>query len=233
MEPRERFTRFGPTRFGDAELLSLIIGAGAPAMAAVARTLLARFGDLSALADADVSELTQVPGLGPARAVQLLAAMEVGKRSMLPTLHKPQVRSAAEAYELLYAQLSGRPQEMLYAIYLNRRKAVLAVRQLTVGNDAHTIVDPRQVYRRAVRSNAAAVIVAHNHPSGDAEPSAQDLAVTRRLAEAGAVVGVELLDHLIIGAGCYTSLADRGLFRPFSPTPPVIRSAQRGVSGLR
>lgn len=223
MHPRERYARYGPTRFGDAELLALVFGAGTPPTADLARGLLDRFGNLSRLAAADVAELTQIEGVGPARAVQLLAALQAGRRSLMPDIQQPLIRSAEDAYAQLYAEMSGQPSEMLFAIYLNRRRAALGVHRLTLGNESHTIVDPRQVYRRAVRVGAAGVIVAHNHPSGDAEPSAQDLAITRRLAEAGALLGISLVDHLIIGAGYYVSLAERGLFRMTPMTPTLMR----------
>jgi len=225
LQPRERHPRFGAPHLGGTGLLTLVLGTSGQTgrEATISQTLLERFGSLAEVANADISELRQVPGIGPSRAVRLSAALQLGRRSLRPDQEQPLIQSALDAYEQLYAELGGRGREMLYALYLNRRKALVGARLLTAGNEAHTIVDPRQVFRPAVRSGACAVIVAHNHPSGDPSPSAQDLAVTRRLAEAGALLGIELLDHLIIGAGTYTSLAEQGLLRSRSYTPSLIR----------
>ncbi len=219
MQPRERFTLQGPGVFGDDELLALIIGTGSRHHRPldIARCLLEAFGSLAGLADAEIGELTPLPGLGPARAVQLKAALIAGRRSLLSEESRPLIQSADDAWRQLYPHLAGRPREALAALYLSHSHRLLALRILTTGSDRHTIVDPRQVYRAAVRAEAAGVIIAHNHPSGDPTASRPDLSVTRRLAEAGVVIGVELLDHLILGAGRYVSLAEQGLLaRPAS-----------------
>ena len=224
MGARERFVRFGPDRLGDSELLALVMGAGEGASAATARALLAHFGDLSVLATAQPVDLTALPGLGRARAVQVLAALQAGRRSLLPSQRQPLILTPADAHAEVYARLSGRREEVLCAMYLNRRRALLETAELTVGNDAHTIVDPRQVYARALRAGAAGVIVAHNHPSGEPEPSAEDLMVTRRLADAGALLGVPLLDHIVVGAGRFVSLHERGLLVRAHALPPIMRA---------
>ena len=213
MQPRERFTLQGPGVFGDDELLALIIGTGSKdhRPIGIARCLLETFGSLAGIADAEIGEITVLPGLGPARAVQLKAALIAGRRSLLSEESRPLIQSADDAWRQLYPHLAGQPCESLAALYLSHSHRLLALRVLTTGSDRHTIVDPRQVYRAAVRAEAAGVIIAHNHPSGDPTASRPDISVTRRLAEAGAVIGVELLDHLILGAGRYVSLAEQGL----------------------
>ena len=217
MRPRERFARHGPDGFGDDELLALIIGTGSGRLRAIdiARSLLTAFGGLSGLTGASVAEVEAVPGIGLARAVQLLAGLRVGRRALLDQQTRPLVASTQDAWQQLAPLISGQPQERLAALYISHSRRLLAARVLTQGNDLHTIVDPRQIFRPAIRCGATGVILAHNHPGGAPLPSAADLTVTRRLAEAGIVVGVELLDHLILGGGGYTSLAEQGvLVRP-------------------
>ena len=137
-----------------------------------------------------------------------------------PRTRPPVVRSPADVYDLLAADMAHLPTEELHGLYLDRRQRLLHRRQLTRGNDRFTIVDPRMVYRVAVELGAASVIVAHNHPSGDPTPSSADAEVTRRLAEAGALLGVPLLDHVVIAAEGHASLAETGLLERWS-SPPV------------
>lgn len=213
MRPREQYTLYGPERFTDEELLALIIGLGSAGRSSreLAAALLGRFGALPAVAEAPVEALRQVPGIGPARAVRLHAALQAGRRAARGVgSASPQVRGAEDAWLLLRPGLEGLEQEELHALYLDRRQQVLALRPLTRGSDGATIVEPRQVFRPAVQCGATSVIVAHNHPSGDPSPSAEDLAATRRLASAGQILGISLMDHLILGRGCYLSLRAEG-----------------------
>jgi len=213
LRPRERYRHEGPARFGDAELLALVIGTGTAGRTAleIGAALLSRFGGLPALADAQVAELQCQPGLGLARAVRVHAALELGRRTLLAAGDPVQpVRSPAEAHDHLGPALRALPDEELHALYLDRRHRPCARRMLTRGSDGFTVVDPRQVFRAAVRLGASAVVLAHNHPSGDPTPSAQDREVTRRVAAAGRILGIPLLDHLVVGNGGYVSLAERG-----------------------
>lgn len=218
---KRRCALLGPERLADAELLALILNQ--PGLD-VPMALLDTHGDLASLSASSAAVLQQTPGVGPARAVQLVAALEAGRRALYSHTPRPNILTAADAFAVLYPEAGARPHEALWALYLNRRKALLAIRRLTVGSDAHTIVDPRQVLRPAVQLGAAALIVAHNHPSGDPDPSAQDIAVTRRLVQAASVVGVEVLDHLILGTGCYVSLAERRLIDATPVAPTLFRS---------
>ena len=212
MRLRERFARHGPAGLGDDALLALIIGTGSGQHKPLdtARRLLATFGSLSDIAAVEVAALTAQPGIGLARAVQLKASLEAGRRALLDTAERPELHSAADAYHHLRPLLAGQQREHLAALYVSHGRRLLAARILTIGNAQHTIVDPRQVYRPAIQLGAAGVIISHNHPSGDPTPSAADLAVTRRLVEVGVLVGIELLDHLIIGTARYVSLAAQG-----------------------
>lgn len=214
MGPREDYLLSVPEHFDDVGLLALILTTGAtgrPARA-IAQDALLRFGDLAGLAQAPVSALQGVPGLGPARAVQLHAALAAGRRSLSRTTpDSAPIGDPEQAARALRPGLVGLDHEELHALYLDSRHRLVARRTLSVGTDAHTIVDPRQVFRPAVQCGAPKVIVAHNHPSGDCRPSEADRDVTRRLVEAGRVLGVELLDHLIVTDAATTSLAAEGL----------------------
>ena len=213
MRHRERYALFGPEHFDDAELLALIIGLGCAGKTAgeLAATLITRFGSLAQLCNAPVSALEQVSGIGPARAVRLHAALHAGQRVARAQRREPAIiRCPEDAWHLVRPNLEALETEELHALYLSSRRAVIALRPLTRGSDQTTIVDPRQVFRPAVQCGAASVIVAHNHPSGDPTPSAADISATHRLAAAGRVLGIELVDHLILGAGTFTSLGRMG-----------------------
>lgn len=212
MQARERYAARGPQGFGEIEMLALVLGTGLPGRSAheVAASLLAHAGSLAALADLPVQALTRVPGLGLARAVRVHAAVQLGRRSLEAPWPDAAVTTPEAAAALLAPDLRGRADEELHALYLDRRRRPVAQRALTRGSDAFTVVDPRQVFRVAVRLAASGVILAHNHPSGDATPSAQDIDVTERVARAGRVLGIPLLDHLVVGREV-VSMAERGL----------------------
>ena len=220
MNLRTRCARFGAHTLADAELLALLLGQ--PTLD-VPLSLLSTFGGLRQLNEAGPAALRHAPGVGSKRSLSLSVAIELGRRAMRQGAQTPAVLGAEDAYRLLYPEMAARGRESLWALYLSRRRTLLSQRCLTTGNDAHTIVDPRQVLRPAVQLGAAAVIVAHNHPSGAPEPSPQDILVTRRLLGAAEIVGVEVLDHIIIGAGCYVSLAERRLLVPTRAHPTMMQ----------
>lgn len=223
MGRRERYRIEGPGGFGDAELVALILGAGVAGHSAlqIAAGLLDRFGGLEGLLRRQPHELTAVVGIGLERAVRLHAALEAGRRALrTPQLPSEPVRTPTAAYQLLEPQLRGLVDEELHGLFLDRRRRPLARRLLTRGSDAFTVVDPRQVFRVAVGVGASSLILAHNHPSGDPEPSAQDHEVTHQVARAGRILGIQLVDHLVIGAGAFRSLAEAGVLSPWAPTSP-------------
>lgn len=224
MQPRERYTHHGPDHFGDAELIALILGTGTPQrkVGEIAASLLARYESLEGLARAHPQGLAEEPGVGPVRAIRLHAALTAGRRSLrnaTPSLDA--VDSSAAAWAHLGPGLDSKQDEELHALFLDRRLMPLAKRALTHGSDAYTVVDPRQIYREAVRLGASALVLAHNHPSGDPTPSPQDLEVTERVARAGAVLGITLVDHLICGKERWNSLRDSGHYSPPTRTGPV------------
>lgn len=213
MKLRERYSLHGPEGVGDADLVALVLETGCSGRSAsiIAEDLLGVVGGMEGLAQSPVQALERVRGMGPARAVRLHAACAMGRRILVRQDSPPQVLSVQDAVRLFQPRLGGLAEEELHAIFLNRRNGLLAYRCLTRGNDGHTIVDPRQVFRHALLVGSQAVIVAHNHPSGDPTPSAADVEVSTRLASAGRLLGVDLLDHLIISGPLHRSLRESGL----------------------
>ena len=212
MRLRETYLHTGPRELGDPELLALVLGTGTRGETAldVARSLIDRFGDLGGVLGAEPQQLGDVRGVGMARAVRIHAALQLGRRALGRRVDRPVIRSAGDAHAALEMGLVGLADEELHGLFLDRRRAVLGQRVLTRGCHAFTIVDPRQIFRVALQLGASAVILAHNHPSDDPTPSEQDVDVTARVARAGRVLGVPLLDHLVVARGAWVSLAQRG-----------------------
>jgi DNA repair protein RadC len=233
MRSRERYATDGGAEFGVHELVALVLGTGTASRSVleVAGALIDQFGGYRALSRAQVQELAAVHGVGLARAVRLHAAFELGRRALaVPEEHDRPVTGPADACAWLGPGLRGLVVEELHALYLDRRGRPLGRRMLTRGSDAFTVVDPRQVFRPAVALGAAGVVIAHNHPSGDPTPSPQDRDVTRRVAAAGRVLGVPLVDHLVIADDGVVSLAELGLLERW-PAPQI--ACTQDVLGVR
>lgn len=210
--PRQRLFRHGPRALAMTELVTLVLGPGGPQPAPeVARGLLLGFPEPGELARQPAEVLQGLPGVGPARAARLAAACELGRRlTGAGSEHRLRVSGPADLAGLLERELGGLDREHFLAIHLDARHRVLAVRTVSVGTLNASLVHPREVFRPAVALQAAAVIVAHNHPSGCARPSRDDLELTRRLARCGSLLGIELLDHLVVGDGELISLREHG-----------------------
>ncbi len=211
--PREKLLARGPASLSNAEVLAIFLGSGLRGRDAVAtaRELLTIHGPLRALLERPPAELMALPGLGPARACALAAALELGTRLLHAALERGDAIGDPEAAGRYFAQrLRGRQHEVFAALFLDTRHRVLAFEELFQGSVDSAEVHPREVARRALAMNATALIVGHNHPSGSAEPSAADRAVTQRLKQALALVDVRLLDHFVIGDGPPQSMAARG-----------------------
>lgn len=163
------------------------------------------------LASARAEELCQIPGIGPARAAQIAAAVELGRRLATARPVRPRVRCPADVSRLLMAGMKDLDREHFYLVQLNTKHYVLGVDLISIGTLNGSMVHPREVFRAAVRRGAAALILVHNHPSGDPTPSPEDVQVTRRLVEAGRIMGIDVLDHVIIGNQRYVSLREAGL----------------------
>jgi len=212
--PREKLLKYGVASISDAELLAVFLQTGLPGESAVdrARQVLSRFGNLGSLLNADRKTFCDTPGLGPARYALLQAAQELCRRHVFCEIREADaLTSPALVREYLALQLSGLQQEIFAGLFLDNRHRVLEYQQLSVGTIDSAAVYPREVVKRCLATNAAAVIFAHNHPSGVAEPSDTDVRLTRKLIDALALIDVRVLDHMIIGHGVQTSLAERGL----------------------
>jgi DNA repair protein RadC len=213
--PRERLEHAGAWALSAPELLAILIGSGVKGKNAVsvAENLLAHFGGLRALGSATVGQIAEVEGLGKATAAAILAAVELGNRMSVPLDEdRPVITGPEDVYNLLRGELRDLKKETLKSLLLDAKNRVCAIRTVSIGDLTSSIANPREIFKDAVTASAASIIVAHNHPSGDPTPSADDLDVTCRLEEAGKILGIELLDHVVIGDGRYVSLKDLGLF---------------------
>ena len=212
--PREKLLQRGPAALSDAELLAIFIRTGVPGKTAVdlARELLGRFGGLRELLAAPPDELCEARGLGEAKYAQLQASLEMGRRFLAEKLRREVLLgSTRDTKDFLQAQLRDRKNEVFCVLFLDNRHRVLAFEELFQGTLNGTAVYPREVVKRALRLNAAAVILVHNHPSGVAEPSRADELLTGRLKEALTLVDIRLLDHLVVGDGEMVSFSERGM----------------------
>lgn len=212
--PREKLLQRGPQALSDAELLAIFLRTGIPGKTAVdlARELLECFGGLRPLLEADYSEFCRGRGLGLAKYVQLQACLEMGRRHLEAKLTRGDALTDPQATQhYLMACLRAYPFEVFSCLFLDNRHRVLAFEELFRGTIDGASVHPREVVKRALAHNAAAVILAHNHPSGVTEPSRADEMITRRLKEALALVDIRVLDHIIVGDGETLSFAERGL----------------------
>jgi DNA repair protein RadC len=211
--PRERLEQCGAAALSSAELLAIILRVGSKDENVIrfAQRLLSSHG-LVGLHQLPFSELVAIKGLGQAKAAQLKAAFELGRRLMIAAPHERlTVKSPADAANLLMLEMGALEQEHLKAVILNTKNQVLKVQPIYVGSLNTAVVRVGELFREAIRLNAAAIIVAHNHPSGDPTPSAEDVAVTRQMVEAGKLLNIDVLDHLVICQARWVSLKERGL----------------------
>jgi len=213
LRPRERLEQFGPDALQVQELIAIQLRVGNARMSALqlGEVLVSRFRNLRGLADASVQELSQVNGIGLAKACQLKASFELGKRLAVEIQMRPTISAPADAARLLTEMLRYFPEERFYTLLLDTRHQVIKSQEISVGTLNASLVHPREVFRTAIREGAAAIIAGHNHPSGDPAPSKEDIALTLRLAQAGELLGIPLLDHVVVGEGRYISLKEKGL----------------------
>lgn len=212
--PREKLRRAGVAALGDNELLAVVLGHGHAATSALdlANAVLAGAGGIERLVRHSHDELCGIAGIGPARAAQILAAVELGRRTLAPSGRaRLQITSARVAAELLLPQFGSRPVEHFGIVLLDSRHRVLRTTVISIGTLDASLVHPREVFREAATAGAAALVLFHNHPSGDPEPSADDVALTRRLTSAGMLMGIEVVDHVVLADARYCSLREKGL----------------------
>jgi DNA repair protein RadC len=212
--PRERLVKLGPQALTNAELIAILLRIGVTGESAVqvGQRLLSEFRGVRGLHRASIEELIQQHGLGEAKASQIKAAIELGRRITIESLEdRPAINSPSDAASLVEYEMSALEQEHLRVILLDRRNRVMDIAEIYKGSVNSSQVRVGELFREAIRKNASALIVIHNHPSGDPTPSPDDVAVTRAIVQAGKLLDVEVLDHLVIGQGRWVSLKERGL----------------------
>lgn len=214
--PREKLLSAGPTTLTDTELLALILRTGHPggkiSALDLSRQLFVRFGTLRAIASAAAGELCEIPGIGPAKAAEILALGELARRfTTTPISPGDRFSNSGEVFAHFHERLRDLKKEMFFSLLLDSKNRLIREVRVSEGSLNASIVHPREVFQTIIRESAAAVLFVHNHPSGDPSPSHEDLELTSRLNEAGSLMGVRVLDHIIIGNSNYVSLADRGL----------------------
>jgi len=214
--PRERLFKLGSEALSAPEILALILGRGikGESVMMTSQKLLSRFGSLKGVANASVEELTQMRGIGPAKAAQIKAALELSKRLEVDVDDKPKrvLKSPEDVAAEMRGRLKGKKKEHFWVICLDTRNRLINCKPVSIGSLDTSIVHPREVFKEAVSSSAASVIFVHNHPSGDPEPSKEDIELTKRLVKAGEIVGIDVLDHIIVCDKNYLSLKAKNLF---------------------
>ncbi|MGN7177268.1 hypothetical protein BK139_05440 [Paenibacillus sp. FSL R5-0490] len=211
--PRERFVQNGPESLSNHELIAILLRTGTKdeSVLQLANRLLTQFEGLRLLKDASLDEITAIKGIGSAKAIQLLAAVEIGRRiSKLTYDDRYIIRSPEDGANYVMHEMRFLSQEHFVCLYLNTKNQVLHKQTIFIGSLNASIVHPREVFKEAFRRSAASIICIHNHPSGDPTPSREDIEVTKRLAESGKIIGIDVLDHLIIGENKFVSLKEKG-----------------------
>ena len=209
--PREKLARAGVTALGDNELLALVLGTGTRGRdaLAVAQEVLALAGGVYGLAHVELDELRRVVGVGSPRAARVLAAIELGRRSVISGVgDRPRLTTPSATGQYLLPLYGGYPVERFGVILLDAKNRVIRTKITSIGTVEESFGHPREIYREAAIASAVKVVVFHNHPSGDPTPSTADVLLTRRLRDAGDIIGIELVDHIVLGDGCWFSFRD-------------------------
>ncbi|NLB89411.1 MAG: DNA repair protein RadC [Syntrophomonadaceae bacterium] len=213
MRPREKMLSQGENSLSESELLAIILGMGTKDMTALelADTLLIKYKNLRNIKEASIDELIKQRGIGLAKAVQIKAAFELGKRVAISSQYKKYIKSPDDVKNMVMEEMRYFDREHFRAIYLDRKGGVIFMKDISIGGLHSSIVHPREVFKEAVKNSAASIILVHNHPSGDPSPSSEDIEITKRLIDAGNLMGIPILDHIIIGDNIYTSLKAKNL----------------------
>ncbi|OGP90589.1 MAG: hypothetical protein A2156_09045 [Deltaproteobacteria bacterium RBG_16_48_10] len=212
--PRERLQKIGPENLSSQELLALVIGRGIPkkSVMTIAQELLVRFGNVRAIGQATLEELSQIKGIGIAKATQIKACFELAKRENLETEEESfDIKNPEAVFKLISSSIKDKAKEHFKLILLNSRNKKIGISAVSTGTLTTSLVHPREVFKDAITHSAASVILAHNHPSGDPEPSEDDLKITKKLVESGKILGIEVIDHIIIGKNNFYSFREKGI----------------------
>jgi len=212
--PRERLQKFGPEALSAQELLALVIGRGIPKKSVmnIAQELLAKFGNVKAIGQATIEELSQIKGIGLAKAAQIKACFELGRRGDLePEMINFDIKNPESVVKAIRASIKDKAKEHFKLILLNPRNKIIGISTISIGTLNASLVHPREVFKDAIVHSAASVVLAHNHPSGNPEPSEDDLKITKKLVESGKILGIEVLDHIVIAKNGFFSFKEKGL----------------------
>ncbi len=213
--PRERLLRLGPDALSSQEILAIIISRGTAGKSVmnIVQALISKFGNLKRIAEASIEELCEIDGIGPAKACQIKAAFEFGKRieEWSEDEKKTEIKTTLDVLKVVRNKLKDKKKEYFLLLALNSRNQLIKTIDISMGSLDTAVVHPREVFKEAIGALAASVICIHNHPSGNPEPSDDDLNLTKRLVQAGNLIGIEVLDHIIIGSEGYYSLKSHNL----------------------
>ncbi|UCH42182.1 MAG: DNA repair protein RadC [Dehalococcoidales bacterium] len=214
--PRERLQKYGAEALSSQEILAVILGRGiaGESVTVTAQRLLSRFGSLSGMASTSIEELAKIRGIGLAKATQIKAAFELANRleDMTQPGEQPVVKTPDEVVNLVKGRLKGKKKEYFLALLLDTRGQLIKISEVSIGSLDSSIVHPREAFQEAISASAASVVFVHNHPSGNPEPSEDDIKLTERLNQAGEIIGIDVLDHIIFSDKKHLSLKSRGLF---------------------
>lgn len=212
--PRERLYQLGPEALSNSEVLAILLRTGLKGenVLTLAERILTEAGGLSGLRKLTVHELAQIHGLGKAKSAELKAALELGRRSVsVDPMSRPVVNSPQDVAHMVMEEMRHLDREHFRVLSLSTKNHVLGISPISIGSLNSSLVHPRECFKEAIRRNSNAIILLHNHPSGDPTPSKEDIEVTRRLADGGKILGIEVLDHVVIGDNRYVSLKERGV----------------------
>lgn len=215
LRPRERLFAGNPAYLSDSELLAIILKTGTREKTALhlAELVLTHFGDIVEVSTSPPGKFLQINGIGHAKTAQIIAAFELGRRVSYRKVQKiGLINSPADVWELLGSGMRMLDKEFFKAIFLNTKHNIINVCDISVGSLNASIVHPREVFKEAIKNNSNDIILVHNHPSGNPKPSNEDIELTKRLMQAGKIIGIEVVDHIIIGANSFISLKESGLF---------------------
>lgn len=214
--PREKLIHKGRQALSDSELIAILLGSGTRNESAVelARKILALCrNNLNELASLSLKDLMKIKGIGEAKAITIAAALELGRRRKETEWHeKPQIQSSKDAYDQLWPHMADLDHEQFWILLLNRANKVLSAKKVSQGGMTGTVADPKLIFKTAIENDACYIILSHNHPSGNLRPSQSDIDLTKKLREAGKLMEIQVLDHIIVAAGKYYSFADEGTF---------------------